>query len=124
MNRCITMTVIAVAVPVLALANDTREYLCTQSELVRRVEIVSEPGAEVPCEVHYFKDTEAPGERQVLWRAQNQAGYCESMTSEFIGRLRDLGWDCKPASESDADDGDDTDALAPADDEIELNEPH
>ena len=76
---------------VLAQATETR---CTNGDLVRRVAIMSEPGVSVPCEVHYFKDTEAPGEDQVLWSASSQAGYCEERASEFVAKLEEWGWNC------------------------------
>jgi len=119
----------AIILPVLAIAQDQQSYQCTSGELTRRVEIFSEPGVAVPCEVHYYKDTEAPGERQVLWRAQTDAAYCASKTQEFIAKLTDMGWNCGQAAEieeSPEADGsepvDDTDALTPAD-EIELDDP-
>ena len=121
--------VVAIILPVLSIAQDSQKYQCTSGELTRRVEIFSEPGVAVPCEVHYYKDTEAPGERQVLWRAQNDAAYCASKTQEFVAKLTEMGWDCGQAAaveESPEADGaeamDDTDALTPAD-EIELDDP-
>ncbi|HSD70782.1 MAG TPA: hypothetical protein VLB07_14580 [Woeseiaceae bacterium] len=123
----------AVSLPATAIAADN--YRCTLGDLVRRVEIYYEPGREVPCEVHYYKDTEMPGERQVPWRAQNEAGYCESRAAAFIEQLKSQGWDCQvnaaeaapaatepavtepaaeaPASEEAAE-TDDTETLAPA----------
>ena len=112
-------------------------YQCTFGDLQRRVEIFTEPGVSVPCEVHYYKDTEAPGERQVLWSASNQEGYCEQKTEEFVAKLEGWGWDCDrgeaatesapvmemapepavdPAPEAapEAMEADDTDALAPS----------
>ena len=77
-----------------ALAQDAGKYQCTHGDLVRRVEIYTEPGVTVPCEVHYFKDTEAPGQSEVLWSAQSQAGYCEQKATEFVARLEGWGWDC------------------------------
>ena len=118
--------VAAFILPGLSIAQDQHSYQCTFGELTRRVEIFSEPGVAVPCEVHYYKDTEAPGERQVLWQAQNDAAYCASKTQEFIAKLTDMGWDCGQSAEVAEDQEpeitDDTDALAPADD-IELDEP-
>lgn len=114
----------ALILPVLAFSQDQQKYQCTSGELTRRVEIFSEPGVAVPCEVHYYKDTEAPGERQVLWRAQNDAAYCASKTQDFIAKLTEMGWNCGQETE-DAEEAaveDDTDALTPADD-IELDEP-
>ena len=74
----ILLTVFSAAIlPFTAVAQDQNNYLCTHGDLQRRVEIMYETGVTVPCEVHYFKDTEAPGESQVLWRALSQEGYCE-----------------------------------------------
>ena len=113
-----------------AFGQDVSNYRCTYGDLTRRVEIVYETGVRVPCEVHYYKDTEAPGDMQVLWRALNEAGYCEARTQEFIAKLEAMGWDCgasaaeampQESEPADVDETDDTDALAPAED-IELSE--
>lgn len=92
-------TWLVLAFPCLVLAQNDGGYRCTQGDLVRRVEILTEPGVPVPCEVHYYKDTEAPGEMQVLWSAQSQAGYCAEKTAAFIARLEGWGWDCESASD-------------------------
>jgi hypothetical protein len=134
-NFRIAILLSALSLPATAVAADN--YHCTNGDLVRRVEIYYEPGREVPCEVHYYKDTELPGERQVPWRAQNEAGYCESRAKAFIEQLTSQGWDCKvaatdtaaPAAETPAAEElpaeapaeapaetDDTEALAPAED--------
>ena len=127
--------------PFAASAQGVTSYTCTYDEMVRRVEILTEPGMPVPCEVHYHKDTEAPGEHQVLWSAQNDAAYCESKTAEFVAQLEEWGWSCSAggaASMPDAPEmpetpetpeapeepmieeaADDTEALAPADDDVE-----
>jgi hypothetical protein len=107
----------------LATAQDATGYQCALDEVTRRVEIYYETGSTVPCEVQYFKDTEMPGEREVLWRAQNEEGYCEARAAELVESLRGMGWTCWAAAESDAaEQGDDTDALAPAKEEIEISE--
>ncbi|HEX9875632.1 MAG TPA: hypothetical protein VGC50_03140 [Gammaproteobacteria bacterium] len=85
---------LASTVPLCALAQSGPTYRCVNGDLVRRVEILYETGVAVPCEVHYFKDTEAPGQREVLWVARNQSGYCEARTQEFIAELGGLGWQC------------------------------
>jgi hypothetical protein len=73
--------------------------------------------------VHYYKDTEMPGERQVLWRAQSEEGYCEARAAEFVERLRGMGWTCWAQGSRDSEmEADDTDALAPAEEEIEIPE--
>lgn len=96
----------ALLLPAAAVATD---YQCAYGDKQRRIEIVYEPGRAVPCEVHYYKDTEAPGEREVLWRAQNEAGYCEARTEELVARLRGHGWECEAAVDA----GDDSEDLAP-----------
>ena len=133
MNSKFLIPLLLVAVPGLALAQDSG-YQCTHGDLVRRVEIYTEPGMTVPCEVHYYKDTEAPGESQVLWSAESQEGYCEAKTEEFVAKLQGWGWNCsaasaavsapdaEPAAEPEAEEGaapsyDDTDVLSPGDPE-------
>ncbi len=94
MNTKYSIALLALIVPGIAITQDVGKYQCTHGDLVRRVEILTEPGLTVPCEVHYFKDTEAPGEFQVLWSAQAQEGYCEAKSEEFVARLQGWGWNC------------------------------
>ena len=114
---------ICLLLPTALLAQDSSGYECSVDELTRRVEVFYETGVTVPCEVHYYKDTEMPGERQVLWRAQNEEGYCEARAAEFVEKLRSMGWTCWAVGSRDAEpEADDTDALAPAEEEIEIPE--
>ena len=123
---CLTI-MLAALLPGLSFAQDAQNYRCTHGELQRRVEILYETGLTVPCEVHYYKDTEAPGELQVLWRAMNQSGYCEMKTQEFIAKLGELGWSCsqsaepKQEPEQEPKPEDDSETLTPAE-ETELAE--
>ncbi len=94
MKRLITFVTALFLMPGAALA-DAQSYSCSYGEMKRRVEILSEPGQSVPCEVHYYKDTEAPGEQQVLWSAQNEEGYCERKAEEFVAMLTSNGWSCE-----------------------------
>ncbi|MFQ5547518.1 MAG: hypothetical protein ACE5FV_04445 [Woeseia sp.] len=91
---------LAAMLPGLAAAQGADKYQCKYGDLQRRVEIFHETGVTVPCEVQYFKDTEAPGERQVLWRAMNEEGYCERKAQEFIAQLTEWGWNCGPSDVS------------------------
>jgi hypothetical protein len=118
----VLITIVLSIFPAVLFAQDQGRYQCTIGELSRRVETLYETGVTVPCEVHYYKDTEMPGERQVLWRAANEEGYCEARTAELIEKLRGMGWTCLAAgAEDELGETDDTDALAPAE-EIELPE--
>lgn len=137
----ILISIVMTLLPAALLAQDQASYQCTMGDLTRRVQVMHETGVTVPCEVHYYKDSEAPGERQVLWRAMSEDGYCEAKTTEFIAKLSGMGWNCGTASapdeavemedagsqmeseEMETEMGDDTDALAPAGEEIELPDP-
>ncbi len=117
-----SLTILAAMVlPGFAVAQEPNNYQCSHGDLQRRVQVVYETGVTVPCEVHYYKDTEAPGERQVLWRALNQEGYCEEKTREFITKLGSWGWSCTetssaaPEASEESADMDDTETLAPVD---------
>lgn len=116
-------TGLLLAMPMLSLADGPAAWRCTQGDTVRRVEIYTEPGVAVPCEVHYYKDTEAPGEPQVLWSAGSDAGFCERKAAEFIGKLQGWGFVCEQgegqAIESPAIDEEGPDTEAAANEDIE-----
>ena len=94
MTNKTVIVLLAAILPCAAMGQGSGSYQCTLGDQVRRLQILSEPGASVPCEVHYYKDTEAPGDKQVLWSAGSQEGYCESQTEAFIAKLQGWGWDC------------------------------
>ncbi len=102
---------VAFSAPILTAAQDGQNYRCTSGDVVRRVEIVYTTGAAVPCEVHYYKDTEAPGALEVPWNAQSQTGYCEARAEELVASLRGWGWNCA-ATGAAGTVSDDTDALS------------
>lgn len=70
-------------------------YSCTQGDLIRRVEVnyLNAPDL-LPCEVNYYKDSEAPDIQNTLWQASNQEGYCEAQAQTFVNKLLDWGWNC------------------------------
>ncbi|WP_445767127.1 hypothetical protein [Rheinheimera sp.] len=63
---------------------------CQLGDAVRIIEVVYPQGTELPCEVHYSKD----GQNSVLWRASNEAGYCEQQAASFAEKQRNWGWQC------------------------------
>lgn len=71
------------------------KYTCSLNGLVRRVEInYATDNSPVPCDVNYYKDSEAPNEVNTLWSAQNLTGYCEQKAGEFVDKLQSWGWQC------------------------------
>jgi len=79
-----------------------REDKCVRGDgQVRRIEIAVEDSARgVPCEVVYWKDTEEPGVRRVLWSARTDAGFCKSKADELVAKLEAVGWTCTPADQA------------------------
>ncbi len=76
-------------------AEETVQTSCTKGDLVRRVAVLEHSlSSGLSCEVVYWKETEAPGEREVLWTAKQDAGYCYSKAITFASRLKSLGWSC------------------------------
>jgi len=112
MNTRIAIFLLATGLPVLGAAQTGQNYRCTNGDQVRRIEIVYVTGEAVPCEVHYFKDTEAPGAREIPWNAQSQAGYCEARAGELVANLRGGGWTCTATATAGPEVRDDTDALS------------
>ncbi|MEM7024029.1 MAG: hypothetical protein AAF637_15775 [Pseudomonadota bacterium] len=73
-----------------------REDQCVRGDgQIRRVELaVQDPERGVPCEVVYWKDTEQPGVRRVLWSARTDAGFCRQKADELVAKLAAVGWTC------------------------------
>ncbi len=94
MKQRIILVLMAALMPTVVTAQEPDKYQCTYGDMQRRVEMVTEPGVDVPCSVLYFKDTEAPGEQQVLWSADNDASYCRTKMMEFVAKLEGWGWNC------------------------------
>lgn len=105
---------VAAIMPCTTFAQDHDSYVCSNGDLQRRVVIVRETDLAVPCEVYYFKDTEAPGESQVLWRAMSEEGYCEGQARAFIEQLASWGWNCNAGAVEPDDPEETNEAEAPS----------
>lgn len=70
-------------------ASDQRIY-CTSGGEERIVDLAYHDVHAVPCEVRYTK----AGGMQVLWRAENETGYCEQKFDMFVQKLQSGGWKC------------------------------
>lgn len=101
MNQRLTFlggAALAVLVSGAALAQDNHDYQCTMGPLSRRVEVAYTTAAAVPCEVRYYKEAAGQDAAQVLWSAQNKAGYCEQKAKDFVAKLQGLGWMCSDST--------------------------
>ena len=66
-------------------------YQCDSASETRTVAIVYEnTEASVPCRVDYTKNDSV----QTLWRAENEAGYCEDKAQAFLDKLVGWGFSC------------------------------
>jgi hypothetical protein len=79
-----------------------REERCVRSDgQIRRIELATQdPARGVPCEVVYWKDTEEPGVRRVLWSARTDAAFCTRKADELIAKLEAVGWTCTPVDQA------------------------
>lgn len=76
-------------------ADTNHGHVCHRDDAQRLIQVVYlVPGQAVPCEVHYEKD----GEREVLWRANNQEGFCEEQARTFVNQQQEWGWQCEAIS--------------------------
>ena len=73
------------------------DFTCTSGSSKRAILIQYERQYSfVPCQVVYEKEPE--GTKETLWKAQNQAGYCEEKAEYLARRLRGFGWLCVTAN--------------------------
>ena len=100
MNNKPLLVSLALLSPGLVFAQANTSYQCTYDGMQRRIEILTEPGVTVPCQVQYHKDTEMPGEVQTLWTASTDASYCASKASEFVAKLEGWGWTCSSGADA------------------------
>lgn len=82
------------------------KLLCKNGNQQRSVQVEYYTEDEsVPCEVHYYKDTEQPDMGQVLWRAANEAGFCEKKMAVVVDELSGSGWECQQKANTSTDEG-------------------
>ena len=67
---------------------------CTQGKNTRSVTITYGAANKLPCEVHYKKDTEKPGSDTVVYKAANEASFCDAKAHAFVDKLAGMGWTC------------------------------
>ncbi|MGD2161413.1 MAG: hypothetical protein PVG94_09550 [Gammaproteobacteria bacterium] len=68
-------------------------WSCMRDENIREVIIEYPESGQLPCKVIYNKPTEG-FETRVLWRADNEEGFCKEKANELVAKLESLGWKC------------------------------
>ena len=70
--------------------------VCTNKGKTRSINVTYEdPQKKNNCKVIYHKETENPGNEQVLWTAKVEYNYCQTKAKDFVARLEGWGWNCK-----------------------------
>lgn len=78
--------------PALCAADGNYHYTCQLEAESRRIEVAYlVPEQSVPCEVRYQKNSE---DGVVLWRANNQTGFCETKAEQLRREHEALGFEC------------------------------
>lgn len=91
MTRLATLMLIT-CLPLAAMGSENYRYLCQQDSEKREIEVAYLlPDQSVPCEVRYRKNDEEP---EVLWRANNQEGFCETKAQQLMEKQAEWGFDC------------------------------
>jgi hypothetical protein len=82
------------------------EFECRHGDLMRRVELnTGDAVQDAACEVRYWRDASAPGDGEVLWRANQDLDFCDAKARDLLRRLEAGGWTCaasEPPEESEA----------------------
>ncbi|MDO3386465.1 hypothetical protein QWI17_11515 [Gilvimarinus sp. SDUM040013] len=94
-RRCLRTFFLAtsMALSCVTSAHENYLFICELEGATRQIEVaylVSEQ--DVPCEVRYQKND---GDGTVLWRANNQGGFCENKAASLVSEHKTLGFQCE-----------------------------
>lgn len=85
----------AATTPAAAATGGLSSTVCTNGGNRRSVILTSTNATtNLPCEVHYKKESEQPGHDQVLWAATTDLAFCEQKAQDFVDKLTSWGWTC------------------------------
>ncbi len=86
----------ALSLTLFTLSAQAEVTVCKMGAAVRRVEVRYEaPDAARGCSVVYHKDSENPGNEQLLWQYKFDGSQCAVKAEEFVRKLGGWGWQCK-----------------------------
>ncbi|WP_020210462.1 hypothetical protein [Gilvimarinus chinensis] len=88
---------IALTLAANASADHNYQYACQLDGETRVIEVAYLlPDQAVPCEVRYQKNGE---QAEVLWRADNQEGFCEGKAKQMVKEHGQWGFECDTSQE-------------------------
>jgi hypothetical protein len=71
------------------------EFRCWNGDSTRRIELRGPETAQgAACEVRYWRNANAAGTGQSLWRANRDIDFCAAKARELVARLEAGGWTC------------------------------
>lgn len=80
----------------LSVSADAKDFTCRDALDKVRIRIeVDDQQTGLPCRVLFES---SPTDRQVLWRAQRDAGFCERKMQNLLTWFTKEGWRCSPRS--------------------------
>jgi hypothetical protein len=94
---------LAAVAPIEARAVTDEAYMCRNGERERRVELQHADAPDrLPCQVVYWRDASRSADRESLWEAAHDFGFCIERTRDLVQRLQDGGWKCQKATPAQA----------------------
>ncbi|VAW61962.1 hypothetical protein MNBD_GAMMA09-887 [hydrothermal vent metagenome] len=96
--------ILATALFSLSYSTFAGSWSCRHDNNVREIQVQESTSEPVPCSVLYRKLTEGV-EDQILWTAENDAGFCAEKAQMLVDKQISWGWTCvETLSESNSDD--------------------
>ena len=69
-------------------------YTCLHKQQIRKLFVSFPDGTPLPCTLDYHKVTESTEGRKTLWRARQDAQFCENKMIQMVEQFEEWGWDC------------------------------
>jgi hypothetical protein len=89
---------LAASTPLAARAATDEAYMCRNGERERRIELQrADAPNRLPCQVIYWRDANRSDDREPMWEAAHDFGFCIERTRDLVQRLEEAGWSCQKA---------------------------
>ncbi len=93
-----SLALLAISAPFAARAATDQAYMCRNGERERRIELQrADAPNRLPCQVMYWRDANRADDREAIWEAAHDFGFCVERTRDLVQRLAGSGWTCQKA---------------------------